>query len=71
MAEEGLRQLEIDESDSERYLGIIRERVASGQNGAAWQLAYVRKYGEDMQRLTEAYWKHQQTGKAIHQWEVK
>jgi len=71
MAEEGLRLLGIDRSDSERYLGIIRERVASGQNGAAWQLAYVQKYGEDMQRLTEAYWEHQQGGKAVHQWEVK
>ena len=71
MAEEGLQQLGIDKSDGEKYLSIIRERVASGQNGATWQLAYVQKYGEDMQRLTEAYWKHQQTGKAVHQWEVK
>ena len=71
MAEEGLRQLEIDSADSEKYLGIIRERVQSGQNGAAWQLAYVKRYGEDMQRLAQAYWEHQQTGKAIHQWEIK
>jgi hypothetical protein len=71
LAAEGLAMLSIDKSDSDRYLGIVRERVERGQNGAAWQLAYVRRYGNDMRKLTEAYWEHQQSGEAVHLWEVK
>ena len=71
LAREGLEELGIDPADIDRYLDIIRERVTSGQNGAVWQLAYVRKYGENMQRLTEAYWQQQQSGKPVHVWEIK
>lgn len=71
LAEQGLKSLEIDENDIRRYLGIIRDRVELGQNGAAWQLAYINKYGKDMQRLSDAYWHHQQTGRPVHTWEIK
>lgn len=67
LAEAGLKRLGLEESDY--YLKIIRERVESGQNGAAWQLAYVEKHGGDMRRLSDAYWHHQQTGKPVHTWE--
>ena len=71
MAQEGLEALNIDRSDSKYYLGVIKERVTNGQNGAAWQLAYIKKYGNNMRRLAQAYWEQQQTGKAVHTWRIR
>jgi len=71
MAKEGLKKLKIDTKESDYYLDIIRDRVASGQNGAVWQLAYVKQYGHDMQKMSDAYWHHQQTGEPVHKWEIK
>jgi len=71
MAKEGLEKLKIDTKESDYYLGIIRDRVKSGQNGAVWQLAYVKQYGDDMQKMSDAYWRHQQTGEPVHKWEIK
>ncbi len=70
LAREGLEKLEIDGEDIDRYLSIVEARASSGQNGAAWQLAYLKRYGHDMQRLTQAYWQHQQEGNAVHTWEI-
>lgn len=69
MAKDGLGRLGLD--GMEHYLDIIRERVSSGQNGAAWQLAYVKRYGEDMKQLSDAYWRHQQEGRPVHEWEIR
>jgi len=71
MAYRGIAQLEIAREDAEFYLDIIRQRVESGQNGAAWQIAYIEKYGDTMQKMTEAYWRHQQSGAPVHTWEIK
>jgi len=71
MAREGLEMLAIDPADIDRNLAIIEARVTNRQNGADWQLQYVRKYGNDMQRLTEAYWEHQQSGEPVHTWEIR
>jgi gamma-glutamyl:cysteine ligase YbdK (ATP-grasp superfamily) len=68
LAEEGLRTLNIDQADSWHYLGIIRDRVTTGQNGAAWQRAFVARYGPDMQALCAAYLERQQTGVPVHEW---
>jgi len=70
LAKQGLEQLKIDPKDSEYYLSLIESRTQSGQNGAAWQLAYLERYGDDMERLTHAYWQHQQEGNAVHTWEI-
>jgi len=69
LAQRGLAQLEIDQADREYYLGIIEERVRSGQNGAAWQRAFVARHGADMQAMTHAYRAHQATGAPVHLWE--
>ena len=71
MSYRGLSKLGIEKDDIDHHLGIIEERVASGRNGAAWQLSYVREYGSDMSKLTDAYWRHQQTGNPVHSWEIK
>ena len=70
MAKDGLNQLGVTREDIDYYLGIIEQRVLSGQNGAAWQRSYVEKYGKDMQALTLAYLHHQQSGKPVHEWPV-
>ncbi len=70
LAKEGLEILDIDSSESATYLSVIGERAQTGQNGAAWQLAYLARYGEDMERLAHAYWQHQQEGNPVHTWEI-
>ena len=70
MAVDGLMNLDIDEEDIEYYLGIIRERAASGQNGAVWQRRWVAEHGRDRQGLSQAYLENQNTGKPVHEWAV-
>lgn len=70
MADEGLRQLGVDEDDRDYYLGILRARIGSGQNGAAWQRAYIETHGRDFFRMTAVYLQHQRSGMPVHQWEI-
>ncbi len=67
-ARTGLEQLGIDTDDIERYLGIIRSRTDSGQNGAVWQRRWVEQHGRDMQQLTLAYLACQESGDPVHAW---
>lgn len=69
-ARAGLQALQLSATDIDRYLGVIEQRVASGQNGAVWQRAYVKRHGPDMQALTEAYAKRQQAGSPVHEWDT-
>lgn len=68
LARVGLQMLEIDRDDARQYLGIVEERVRSGQTGSAWQRAWVAKHGRDMPALTEAYVERQRSGRPVHQW---
>lgn len=70
MAREGLQLLGLDEEEAGAYLSIIRNRVASGQTGAAWQKAYVARHGRDFFKLTAAYLEHQRSGLPVHEWGV-
>ncbi len=70
LARNGLLSLGIDGDEADYWLGIIRERVASGRNGAAWQRAWVAKYGANMQGLTETYLDNQASGRPVHEWTV-
>jgi hypothetical protein len=70
MAREGLASLGLAEADSERYLSILRGRVDSGQNGAAWQKAYAARHGRDFFRLTAAYLENQRSGLPVHEWDL-
>ncbi|SDE40346.1 glutamate--cysteine ligase [Kordiimonas lacus] len=68
MAEEGLQSLNVDPADIHRYLGIIRGRAETGQNGATWQRAFVRTHGASMEEMLEAYMARQQTDTPVHEW---
>ncbi len=70
MARSGLLSLGIDRDETEHWLGIIRDRVGSGRNGAAWQRAWVERHGKDMRGLTETYLENQDSGRAVHAWKV-
>lgn len=70
MAKKGLEFLNIDAKDINDYLGIIKNRVLKKQNGAYWQRAWIKKHGKDMQGLSMAYLKMQNTGKPVHEWEI-
>ncbi len=72
----GLRDRQIDEEDIYKYLGVIEERVESGQTGAAWQLrsfAEMTGHGtrwEKVHALVAATFARQATGLPVHTWEL-
>jgi len=68
LAAQGLDQLSIDPQESRHWLEIIARRVASGQNGASWQRAWVHRHGRDMAALTESYLQQQETRRPVHEW---
>lgn len=70
VAKQGLLSLGIDLDEADYWLGIIRNRVESGVNGAAWQRGWVAKHGADMQGLTKAYLEHQASGSPVHEWKI-
>ena len=71
LAYQGLTSLGVDYEDIDKYLGIIHARVKSGQNGANWQRAFVKKHGRDMKKLTHAYIRNQNTGEPVHHWHLQ
>ena len=70
LAQKGLTELGIDRADAALYLGVIKERVRTGLNGAAWQRAYVKKHGRDLNRLCLAYLERQKSGLPVHEWSI-
>ncbi len=70
LARDGLLSLGIDREEADYWLGVIRHRVESGRNGAAWQRSWVARHGVDMQGLTETYLEYQASGRPVHEWKV-
>ena len=70
LAELGLQQLGVDPAQRQHYLDILRQRIDKGCTGARWQRAFVAKHGPDMAVLTEAYWRHQESGRPVHEWDI-
>ncbi|MCQ1950945.1 glutamate--cysteine ligase [Arthrobacter sp. zg-Y859] len=74
-AAEGLRELKVDSSLIDRYLNVVSERARTEQNGAAWQIATLRRLeGAGMSRsaalgeLSRLYWENMHTNAAVHSW---
>jgi len=67
-ARRGLIDMGIDADEADLWLGVIAERLRTGQTGAAWQRAFVAHHGPDMQGLTSAYLDRQQSGRPVHEW---
>ena len=68
LAHQGLHDMDIKEHDIEHYLGIIRARAMSGQNGAHWQRQFIQQHGKDLHKMTLQYIKLQNTGRPVHEW---
>lgn len=71
LAYQGLSTLGISIEDQDKYLGIIHDRVKSGQTGAAWQRSFIQKHGRDMTELTKTYIKNQNSGVPVHHWHTQ
>jgi len=74
MAREGLKSMDVDNDDIDRFLGIIEGRARSHMNGARWQLrsytALKKEVSEDeaLTVLTCAMIENQ--GKPVHEWDI-
>ncbi len=75
-ARRGLRLVNIDEADIEKYLGILEERVSQEKTGAQWMLDSLSamdkaaKSNIRMRTLTAAMLKNQETGEPLHHWSL-
>ncbi len=69
-AHKGLEMLGINAPEVHFWLGIITERLRSGQTGAAWQRSFVARRGPDMEQLTLAYLERQESGAPVHEWSL-
>ena len=76
LARQGLESAAVDTSDIDRYLGIIGERVQSGQTGAQWMLkslAATKGPGPrdaGYRALTATMLQEQKEGKPVHTWPI-
>ncbi|MGK7370537.1 MAG: glutamate-cysteine ligase family protein [Candidatus Halalkalibacterium sp. M3_1C_030] len=75
IAREGLEKVNIREDDIDDYLGIINERVESGQTGATWIInnyASLMKENSSKEQtlaaITTAMIKNQKKGEPVHKW---
>jgi len=66
-AETGLHDLDLDEDDIKKYLGVIYQRVTNEQTGSAWQRNFLSQH-DDMQQLTMTYFENQKTNQPVHSW---
>jgi CBS domain-containing protein/gamma-glutamyl:cysteine ligase YbdK (ATP-grasp superfamily) len=73
-AEAGLRSRGIRSHDVDLYLGVVRDRVASGRTGAQWMLdslAAMEGRGrppERMRALAREMVAQQEAGRPVHEW---
>jgi CBS domain-containing protein/gamma-glutamyl:cysteine ligase YbdK (ATP-grasp superfamily) len=79
LARAGLKDARVDSSDIDKYLGVLEERVRSGQTGAQWMLdslvSVKRHMGHepnDMRTriLTSTILARQKENKPVHEWKL-
>jgi len=74
VAADGLDALGVPAAESGPALDVIAARVASGRNGAAWQLAALTAEEErhdrstSLRRMLLRYREHQREGTPVHRW---
>ena len=75
-ARAGLKFVNVDSDDIDRYLGCLEERVKVGKTGASWMLASLHEMGEKgtadvrFRTLSTAMLANQKTGAPVHTWEL-
>jgi len=76
LAEHGLKKYGVDQQDIDKYLGVLRERVATRRNGARWALESLNDMNERgtedqrMRCLVSSMVEQQTTGRPISDWEL-
>jgi CBS domain-containing protein len=74
LAHAGLKKMGIQSEESDRYLGILQERVKSGQTGSQWMLKSLQAMGNRgtplmrAQSITRATILGQNAGTPVHEW---
>jgi CBS domain-containing protein len=79
LARAGLRAVQVDSSDIDKYLGVLEGRVSSGQTGAQWMLASLaslKGHGHQEHEpsdmgtriLTSTILARQKEDKPVHEW---
>ncbi|HAN29445.1 MAG TPA: hypothetical protein DCP75_17315 [Haliea salexigens] len=76
VARRGLEAIGIAATESDRYLGIIEQRLASGQTGARWQLSRLGQAQPGAQRpdfdqlrdMLEAYRLRSESNTPVAEW---
>jgi gamma-glutamyl:cysteine ligase YbdK (ATP-grasp superfamily) len=75
IAREGLAQWGVSDKHADRLLGIIEQRALTGQTGATWQIATVKRLEEDgldrreaLRQMTLRYIDHMHTNLPVHTW---
>lgn len=74
-AREGLQKIGLQQQEIDTYLGIIEERIALRQTGAAWQLKQLQQMGATwpasdthLSAMFRGYLARQQSAKPVAQW---
>jgi CBS domain-containing protein len=74
LARQGLRAQGVGREEVDKYLGIVHERVGTGQTGAQWVLGSLAGLGENTPReaaqhaVTAALLANQKADAPVHQW---
>ena len=68
---EELNDLSLDNAQTDYLINdVIKNRVASLQNGASWQKSFIYKFGKKFDKLIESYWENQQQNIPVYQWKI-
>jgi CBS domain-containing protein len=76
LAQHGLKIYGISQEDSDKYLGVLRDRVASRRNGARWALESLNKMrgrgteDQRMRSLVESMVEQQTKGRPVAEWRL-
>lgn len=77
LARQGLEELEIDRTEIDTLLEIIRQRREQQITGARWQLQKLHLLEQEMDRtealsaMLKSYLEHSDSGKPVHEWSIK
>jgi gamma-glutamyl:cysteine ligase YbdK (ATP-grasp superfamily) len=66
----GLQALGISRCDIDDYLAVIRQRVATQQNGSRWQREFMRCNACDFTALTRRYLDNQRRDTPVGEWDL-
>jgi CBS domain-containing protein len=76
MAREGLQQMQIDQDDIDKYLGVLEARVVNRRTGSRWMLESLEGMGEQgtqnqrMRSLVSSLVEQQSSGQPVSGWEL-